>query len=261
MNFLQHASNPFSSLKKWWQGSNDQTEKTEKTPSVPDKTTTSGPQDDSYYVDTIAKADQDSAILPAHFRPGKLEKHFEEVNARINTSEPRNHINFERELALMFQIIMMQMRMDHKVDSYYMHKFSVEGKNTVGAIQKTYNTAATIGLTVLTTALHLGAAGAGFAPFVFSAASMTAAKADQLSKASAAISGLATGTGGFGSLVGNSSEAKRQGLQSEKQRIEQGEGEHKDSRQTKQQLLNNAKSAVDQAQNAAHEANKAASAA
>lgn len=208
------------------------------------------PQVNVYYVDTIAKADQDVVkppVAPAapgtEVHKGRLETQLEKMSEDMNAELAKNIPDFEKLQATIYKVIMMMMRVAAKADMEQIQEFSVKVKKQAYEIQGTYNTWQGLTITVISAGISIAGGVAGVSPFMPFVPPETA---KNLLTASQSIGNAGTGLSSIGQVFDKRSEGSRSVMQTFQRIMQDKEEERKSAKHSKSDLIKSAKSGLEE---------------
>lgn len=220
-----------------------------------------------YYVDTLSKIGEELPQITPYFdsvevathstTKGKVECRFEKMSADIDAELEREDKNFDKLQGMIYQVIMMMMRLAGKLDQEHIYELGIKVKKQAHEIQASYNTWQGLTVTIISSGISMAGGCAGLAPFL-PLSIITADNARNLLTASQSIGSAGTGLSGIGSIFNNRSEGSRQVMQILLRRTQDTEEERKGSKHSKQDLLKSAKAALEEFLRTMHETVRAA---
>ena len=270
MSIIDRLSNAFTDAKKTWL--DPLLEKKKEVAAVTTATpqATAGPGSSAYYVDTISKASSDLpknnagaatgtliGSLTVVNEKGRIESRLDLISAKINAELAQDDRDFDKLQTMIYQVVMMMMRLAAKSDTENIHEINLKVKKQAQDIKATYNTWQGLTVTIISSTVSVAGGCAGLTPFLPSAL-ISSQSATYLLQASQSIGTAGTGLSGIGSIFNNRSEGNRQVYQIHLKRLQDTEEERKGSKHTKGDHLKTAKAALEEFLRMKHEAHKAA---
>jgi hypothetical protein len=220
-----------------------------------------------YYVDTLSKIGEELPQITPHFdrvevgihstTKGKVECHFEKMSADIDAELDKEDKNFDKIQGMIYQVIMMMMRLASKIDQDHIYELGIKVKKQAHEIQASYNTWQGLTVTIISSGVSMASGCAGLAPLL-PLSVITADNAKNLLSASQGLGSAGTGLSGIGSIFNNRSEGSRQVMQIYLRRTQETEEERKGSKHSKQDLMKSAKAAAEEFLRTMHETARAA---
>ncbi|HEV8051389.1 MAG TPA: hypothetical protein VGP47_02760 [Parachlamydiaceae bacterium] len=261
MSILNSLSNALSSTKKAWLDPVDNIKEVAAIAPITSLPSIAGPGSGTYYIDTISKSGDElpniSGSVSGNFsvpeEKGRFESKLDQLTAKMNTELMQDDRDFDRLQTMIYQVIMMMMRMAAKSDLENIQEITVKVKKQAGEIQATYNTWQGLTVTIISSTVSVAGGCAGLAPFFIAGPA-----AVTLQGASQGIASAGTGLSGIGSVFNNRSEGQRQVYQIHLKRLQDTEEERKGSKHTKGDHIKTAKAALEEFFRTKHEAHKAA---
>lgn len=269
MSIIDRLSNAFTATKKAWIDPVLEKKK-EVAATIIATPHATGPGSSAYYTDTISKAASDLPKIDAgattgaligsltvNTEKGRIESRLDIISAKINSELALEDRDFDKLQAMIYQVIMMIMRLAAKSDTANIYEISLKVKKQAQDIQDTYNTWQGLTVTIIASTVSVAGGCAGLAPFLPSAL-ISSQSANYLLQASQPIGSAGTGLSGIGSIFNNRSEGNRQVYQIHLKRLQDTEEERKGSKHTKGDHIKTAKAALEEFLRMKHEAHKAA---
>ena len=220
-----------------------------------------------YYQDTISKAGEavpapksENGIASGNVtvvtNRGRVDYRLEEISSQIDAELEKEDRDFEKLQTMIYSVIMLMMRLSAKTDHQNIHEIQIKIKQQAQEIRATYNTWQGVTVTVVSSAVSIGAGVMGLTPFM-PLSIIAANNAAHCASAATSVASAGTGIGGLGSIINNRSEGNRRVYEIYLKQTQDTEDERKSSKHTKTDHIKTAKAARDEFARSRHEAFRA----